>query len=139
MTAAPEVKTLDAIITQLGLSLLVVGRNAQGFASSRKPVGPMTIVSLHVGTFKSGPQRPEPQKCGVPRRSLPPLRPRSGAIGHAEHDAPRLTKRALSWRTPRLAFEGGQATPQPPAAEVRVMHIDRVFHRDAGRSRNSTT
>ena len=50
MTAGPEVKTLDAIITQLGLSLLVVGRNAQGFASSRKPVGPMTIVSLHVGT-----------------------------------------------------------------------------------------
>jgi len=51
MTAGPEVKTLDAIITQLGIEqVLVVGRNAQGFASSRKPVGPMTIVSLHVGT-----------------------------------------------------------------------------------------
>ena len=88
MTAAPEVKKLDAIITQLGIEqVLVVGRNAQGFALSRKPVGPMTIVSLHVGTFKSGPQRPEPQKCGVldpPRRGLPPLRPRIGAV-HAEH------------------------------------------------------
>ena len=51
MTAAPEVKKLDAIITQLGIEqVLVVGRNAQGFALSRKPVGPMTIVSLHVGT-----------------------------------------------------------------------------------------
>ena len=51
MTAALEVKKLDAIITQLGIEqVLVVGRNAQGFASSRKPVGPMTIVSLHVGT-----------------------------------------------------------------------------------------
>ena len=42
MTAGPEVKTLDAIITQLGIEkVLVVGRNAQGFALSRKPVGPM--------------------------------------------------------------------------------------------------
>ena len=42
MTAAPEVKTLDAIITQLGIEqVLVVGRNAQGFALSRKPVGPI--------------------------------------------------------------------------------------------------
>ena len=42
MTAAPEVKKLDAIITKLGIEqVLVVGRNAQGFALSRKPVGPM--------------------------------------------------------------------------------------------------
>ena len=46
MTAAPEVKTLDAIITQLGIEqVLVVGRNAQGFALSRKPVGPSQVHS----------------------------------------------------------------------------------------------
>jgi len=63
MTAAPEVKTLDAIITQLGIEqVLVVGRNEQGFALPRKPVGPMTD-SLHVGTFESGPQRPDSVRC----------------------------------------------------------------------------
>jgi hypothetical protein len=47
MTAAPAVKALDdAIITSLGIEqVLVVGRNAQGFALSRKPVGPSQVHS----------------------------------------------------------------------------------------------
>ena len=56
MTAAPEVKKLDAIITQLGIKqVLVVGRNEQGFALPRKPVGPMTIDSLNVRVRSTAP------------------------------------------------------------------------------------
>jgi hypothetical protein len=129
MTAAPAVKALDAIITQLGIEqVLVVGRNAQGFALPRKPVGPMTIVSLHVGTFKSGPQRPDPEEGGVldpPRRGLPPLRPRIGAIGHAEHDAPLSFANRRYLMLHQRAFEDderirGGADPDLPPADPRL-------------------
>jgi hypothetical protein len=54
---------------------------------SRAGVGPGGDGNL----AKSGPERPDPEEGSIlhpARPGLPPMRPRIGAIGHAEHDAP---------------------------------------------------
>src|SRR5258707_15855278 len=78
--------------------------------------------------FRSGPERPDPEEGGVldsPRRRLPPMRPRIGTIGHAEHNAPLAVVNRRHLVVHQRTFEDDKrirsgADPDLPPADLRL-------------------